>query len=125
MEIFEWRRGERIKIIVRARDDEDDPIDLALFPKRTFCLVTGDSSVVVTEDASAAGSVITLVGDPLIGKMQVDIFPIDSDDVEASETVLYTPVVKLSSDNDEDVKYLDLEGKLAIKVVSPNCPPVT
>ena len=76
-------QGSTRNLTLRLRDDNDDPIDLTSYDKFKVCLTKSDgTNLEITEIATANGSIVSVLGSPLIGKLDVLIKADDSEDLK-------------------------------------------
>ena len=68
-------QGENKTFTVTVRDQDGNPFDLTTFTKFKVCLllVDGATYLEVTEVANANGSVVAILGNPILGKLQVTL----------------------------------------------------
>jgi hypothetical protein len=67
-------QGENKVFTVKLRDANGDPFDLTSFTKYKVCLpLTGGVKLEVTEVANANGSVVALLGNAILGKIEVTL----------------------------------------------------
>jgi len=73
-------QGENAVFTIKLRDSEGDPIDLTPYDKYKVCLPTDTSggSLDVSEVANGNGSIVTVDGDNLLGKLQIQIKAADT-----------------------------------------------
>lgn len=72
-------QGENIVFTIKLRDSEGDPFSLASFNKYKVCLPGADGTPIeVTEVANANGSIVTVDGNNILGRLQVQLTAVDT-----------------------------------------------
>jgi len=72
-------QGENKVFEIEVLDEDDRPFDLTLFTKFKVCLpLVGGTLITLTEVANTNGSVVAVLGNPLLGILQVTLNFADS-----------------------------------------------
>jgi len=71
-------RGENKTFTITIRDQDGDPFDLTNFDQYKVCLPLTATHLDITEIANANGSVTTLLGSAVLGKIQVYVNYVDT-----------------------------------------------
>jgi hypothetical protein len=100
-------QGENAVFTIKLRDEEGDPFDLTAYDKFSVCMPKSDGDTLeVTEVANANGSIVTVLGDALLGKLQVAVKSGDTSDLLADERLDIGVKIDVAASPDPRIKTL-------------------
>ena len=88
-------QGENATFTIKLRDADGDPFDISGFDKYKVCLPATDGEVMISEVANLNGSIITVDGNPILGKLSVQL--------KAADTLLLLEEERMDIDLELDV----------------------
>src|SRR3990172_4159356 len=85
---IEITKGEDAVFTIKLRNEFNDPFNLTNYDKFQVCLPKTDGSFLnITDVANINGSVVEIIGDPLLGKLQVTVDEVDTATLRVDERV--------------------------------------
>ena len=71
-------KGEQKKYSIRLTDKNGAPFDLTTYDLQKVCIRTAQGEVSITETPNPNGSVVNIIGDPVLGELEVLMQPADT-----------------------------------------------
>jgi len=98
-------KGGNSVFTIRIKDEDGEPFDLTPYDKYSVCLPNTDgTTLTITEVAGANGSVVALLGNAILGKLQVTVKKLDAADLEEDERMDLDLVLDNASSPDPKAK---------------------